>query len=222
MKKLYFIYLAAFISIVFISCEKDIITNDCVKGSKNIIYDYRKLSSYNSIDFEGAGNIFITQGQSDTLIIETDDNIAPLIKTDVMNSRLYIKPSESICPTSLQILATMEDINYLNFSGSGSIISTDSLYLDDIDIKIEGSGKVRMFGKARSITAGIDGSGNLELIDMTTDSAYVVINGSGDISVHATKYLKAVINGSGHIYYSGNPITKETQINGSGNIINVP
>ncbi|TAL69248.1 MAG: DUF2807 domain-containing protein [Bacteroidetes bacterium] len=222
MDKKYYLVIIILLTILISSCEKNIISNDCVKGSKKIIYDYRKLPSYNSIDFDGAGNIFIAHGQSDTIIIETDDNIAPLVKTDVINSILYIKPIESICPNSLQFLVTMEDFRFLDFSGSGSIITTDSLNLDDIDINIEGSGKVRLFGKAGNITAGLDGSGNLELIDMPADSAYVVINGSGNIYVYSTKYLKAIINGSGNIYYKGNPEIKETQINGSGNIINIP
>src|SRR3989339_814583 len=201
MKKKYFSVVVILLTGILCSCEKDIISDSCIKGTKNIIYEYRILPDFHSIDFDGSGNLFITQGQNDTLIIETDDNIAPLIQTTVSNNKLYINPTKSICPTSLNILATMKEIKYLNLAGSGNI---------------------NLSGAANKITAGLDGSGNIELMDLLTDSAYVVINGSGNIRINASKYLKAIINGSGNIYYKGNPDIKETQINGSGNIINIP
>ncbi|OGU16960.1 MAG: hypothetical protein A2X61_10650 [Ignavibacteria bacterium GWB2_35_12] len=222
MKKKYFSVVVILLTGILCSCEKDIISDSCIKGTKNIIYEYRILPDFHSIDFDGSGNLFITQGQNDTLIIETDDNIAPLIQTTVSNNKLYINPTKSICPTSLNILATMKEIKYLNLAGSGNITSSDTLKLEDVEIEIDGSGNINLYGAANKITAGLDGSGNIELMDLLTDSAYVVINGSGNIRINASKYLKAIINGSGNIYYKGNPDIKETQINGSGNIINIP
>jgi hypothetical protein len=218
-KNIYTLLLFSFV-ILFNSCYE--INHDCTIGSRNIIYDTRVLPGFYSIVLEGTGNLFITQEQSDSLIIETDDNIAPIIKTSVRDSMLYIKPSDQICPTKLNISAYMEKIKYLNLSGSGNIVSADTLNLEDVDIEIDGSGNINLFGSAHKVTAGLDGSGNIELLDMAADSAYIVINGSGNIKVNASKYLKAIINGSGNIYYKGNPIVKEIQINGSGNVINLP
>lgn len=221
MKKIFYSIVLITLIIFICSCIETV-HRDCIKGSKNIIYDYRIQSVFHSIDFDGSGNLFITQGQNDSLIIETDDNIIPYIQTNVSNNMLFIHSTESICPTSLNILAYMKDIKYLDLAGSGNITSSDTLNLEDVEIEIKGSGNVDLYGTANKITAGLDGSGNIELLDLIADSAYVVINGSGNIRVNAKKYLKAIINGSGNIYYKGNPEIKETQINGSGNIINVP
>ncbi len=116
----------------------------------------------------------------------------------------------------------MQEIKYLKLSGSGNIASSDTLNLGKIDIEIDGSGNVTLQGAAHFVTVSLDGSGNIELLELPADSAYVVINGSGNIKVNASKYLKAIINGSGNIYCKGNPVVKETKINGSGYIINLP
>jgi hypothetical protein len=192
-----------------------------VKGSRNIVYDYRVLSNYNSIITNGFANIFISQEQNDTLIIETDDNIAPLIHTSINNGILNIE-TESICPTILNYRVYMTNINQLSLGGSGNIVSVDTLHIQNMDINFDGSGNVELFGSCNKYKIYLNGSGNLELLEFVTDTAFVEINGSGTIRVNARKYLKAYINGSGNIYYKGNPIVKEIEINGSGNIINIP
>lgn len=215
-------YSIALLSLVitFSACN-DTLNNDCIKGSKIIIYDYRILPYFHSIESEGSGNIFLSQEQNDTLIIETDDNIAPLIQTTVNNGKLSIE-SESICPSRLNFRVFMMNINNLVLGGSGNIVSVDTLHTDQLNINIDGSGTVDLFGTSNQYAISLNGSGNIELMNFITDSAHVNINGSGTIRVNAVKYLYAHINGSGNIYYKGNPLVKDLNINGSGQIINLP
>jgi hypothetical protein len=44
------------------------------------------------------------------------------------------------------------------------------------------------------------------------------VSGSGDADVYASNSLKARVNGSGDIDYSGNPNTSDTKVLGSGSI----
>ena len=220
MKKIFLLFVIVSITFVIFSCDK-ITNNDCVKGSKNIVYENRILPDFHSIISNGSGNFYISQGQTDSLIIGTDDNILPLIHTSVNNGKLYIE-SESICPTQLNYRVYMKSIRQFSLGGSGNIVASDTIHTDNLNIDIDGSGTVDLFGTSGIYSVSLNGSGNIELMNFITDSAQVTVNGSGTIRVNATKYLYAYINGSGNIYYKGNPIVKNLKINGSGQIINVP
>lgn len=220
MKKIFLLFAIVFITLVLCSCD-EITNKDCTKGSKNIVYENRVIPGYNSIITECGGNYYISQEENDTLIIQTDDNIVPLIHTSLYKEILKIE-SESICPTILNFRAYMKIISRLSLGGSGNIVAADTLHTDNLDIDIDGSGTVDLFGTCKYYTISLNGSGNIELLNFISDSANVTINGSGNIRVNATKYLYAYINGSGNIYYKGNPTVKNIKINGSGQIINVP
>ena len=63
------------------------------------------------------------------------------------------------------------------------------------------------------------GSGNVKSFGFIVQKAEDDIKGSGDASVNVTQDLKVRINGSGSVYYQGNPPVVNSQISGSGKLI---
>jgi hypothetical protein len=50
-------------------------------GSGNVIREERKLSSFNKIEVSGAFDVKLIQGTSTSVVVEADDNLMPLIRT---------------------------------------------------------------------------------------------------------------------------------------------
>ncbi|NOZ45988.1 MAG: DUF2807 domain-containing protein [Chlorobi bacterium] len=229
MKHLYFIISALF---VFSSCNLRY-----TKGSGNIITENREVAPFSEINLKGSGNIVLTQGTQQQIEIAADDNIIPLISTEVRNGTLIISTKGGIIrPTKLNYDITIPEISSLKISGSGRIEGNEKISCEDLDLKISGSGNINLFVSAEEINAKISGSGKMKLKgasedlevkisgsgdldakDLLVENALIKVSGAGECYVNASENLNAHVSGSGNIYYIGNPDIS-TKISGSGSV----
>ncbi len=91
----------------------------------------------------------------------------------------------------------------LHINGSGDAVL--DLETEQLEININGSGDVRLAGSAQRQDIFISGSGKVEAFELWTSVTSIVISGSGDCRVYAEDELAVRINGSGSVYYKGNP-----------------
>ena len=209
-----------------------------VEGSGNIITDEREVSEFNKVHLKGSGNVFLSLGEKQSLIIKTDDNIMPLIKTDVSGKKLTISNGKHhLRPTVFEVFITVKNLEDVTISGSGDVRGNDRFVAEaffaeisgsgDIDLEVEtgmleskisGSGTIHLSGKAEDYTVSISGSGEINAFDVQAKTVSVKISGSGNCRVYATESLDAKISGSGDVYYKGRPQIN-TRISGSGSII---
>jgi hypothetical protein len=189
------------------------------RGSGKIISEAIDVSGFTGVALESTGDITITQGESESLSIETDDNLLPLLTSKVKNGVLilgtqdeaYIEPSKGIRYT-----ITVKSLESLEISGSGDIQASD-LTLDALTIDISGSGDIKLSGTVNTQSIEISGSGNYNGCTLQSEGSSVSISGSGDIRVAATETLSIDISGSGDVTYLGNPQLSQ-DISGVGDI----
>lgn len=210
----------------------------CEKGSGNIDKYEVNLTNFNVVNLRNSAKIFITQGEDEKIVIETDDNIYPYLITETQEGELILDNEKSICPQKLNYYITMKDIKGFKVLGSGNIVAKTPLLSDNLFIKISGSGDikfdtinvlkfgVKIFGSgdvkvkgiAERFASEINGSGNILARDLKCDYANIETNGSGDVRLDVSKELKVEINGSGYVFYYGNPSNINIRTRGSGKV----
>jgi hypothetical protein len=223
-----------------------IITTGCVvvipgvtvEGSGNIITEEREVAEFTKVRLKGSGNVILTQGQTQSLQVKTDDNIMPLIETDVSGKKLTISHGKHhLRPTRFEVHITVKNLEGVAISGSGDISGesrfvTDTFYAEisgsgDMDFEVEtdklaskisGSGSIHLSGKAEDYTLSISGSGAVNAFDVKAENVSVKISGSGDCRITASETLNAKISGSGDVYYRGRPQIN-IKISGSGSLV---
>jgi hypothetical protein len=215
-----------------------IVNGNSTQGSGNIITGEREVSEFNKLHLKGSGNVFLSLGEKQSLIIKTDDNIMPLIETYVSGKKLTISHGKHhLRPTLFEVFITVKNLEDVTISGSGDMRGKDRFVADafyaeisgsgamDLEVetgmlesKISGSGSIHLSGKAEDYTASISGSGQIKAFDVQAKTVSVKISGSGDCRVYATESLDAKISGSGDVYYKGRPRI-DTKISGSGSLI---
>ncbi len=230
MKK--YILIITLISLTFSACFFD-----HIKGSGNIVSEERVVPVFNEISIKGAGTIILTQGDSQSLKIETDDNILPAITTEVSRDKLIISTQGSILNfTSLVYEITLPVIYGIEVSGSAKVHGNEKINAEDIDLKISGSGeiilllsavevntnitgsgKIKLNGAAEEIRIKISGSGDCDAKEFSCEDARVKVTGSGNCKINATENLDVSVSGSGDVYYYSNPDIS-TSISGSGTV----
>jgi hypothetical protein len=213
---------------------------NAVTGSGKVVQETRSVSGFDQIELAISGDAYIQQGDSESLTIEGEDNILPLITTNVQGSRLVIgsKPGTSFgIMRTLVFHITVKDLRGLEISGSGNF-NVGQVQSDDMNLQISGSGVIKFDQlAAQSLTSNINGSGTIQVSAGSVDRqsieipgsgnfkadqlksqvASVHLDGSGNASLWATGQLDVQVNGSGNVDYYGSPQVNSV-INGSGSV----
>jgi hypothetical protein len=205
-----------------------------VNGSGKSITQSRTVANFQYVSLEGMGDIAIVQGSTESLTIEAEDNVMPLIKTEVKNGILSIRFDQKdwkdvIRPTKpIKFALGVKTLNGVELSGAGNIVAP-SLKTGVLSIKISGAGTVKIDKlEATDLSTSVSGLGNVELsgavakqtVDLTGAGQYlagdvagraakITLSGGGNATVWATESLDVTINGAGQVsYFAGPKLTK--------------
>jgi|GEM_PF-6247102 len=207
------------------SCDDD---DDKIIGGGSIVKEIVEVPSFSKINLLGVAEIEIEKGPSLQVLVQDYENIVQYLEVKVQGNTLDIRTADDIIlQNSLaKVYITMPDVRIagITSSGSGNIILKSGI--NDIgSIKINGSGD--LFSEAEEVamtdhlTVDITGSGNVGLANVRCNTATCNIIGSGDITLSISRRLAVNIKGSGNIYYYGSDVEVETNISGSGKVVNL-
>ena len=211
-----------------------------VVGSGKVINENRPVSGFTSVLVSGSGQAEITIGDKESLVIEAEDNILPLIETSVQNGKLTIgmKPNTSITTIrGIRYTITVKSLTGVETSGSADVTVTNTASADSftastsgsgaiklsdvqaetLNIHTSGSGNIAAAGKAGTVSVTTSGSGNVSGANLQCDSATATTSGSGNITLWVTSSLTARTSGSGNVNYYGQPTVTRSE-SGSGRV----
>ncbi|MDH3283387.1 MAG: DUF2807 domain-containing protein [Acidobacteriota bacterium] len=191
---------------------------DAIRGSGKIATETREISSFESLVVTGAADVELSIGEPLSLWIEADDNLLPLVTTDVRGERLVVSSRGSYSTRhGVRVRVAAPAVSSVKLAGSGTI-TIEGLDGGELELTVAGSGDIVVTGEVDSLDASVGGSGDIDGSRLVSRSVRARIAGSGDIDVHATEALTATIAGSGEITYRGDPPSIERSIAGSGSI----
>lgn len=199
----------------------------------------RVLPPFHGLSVSCHCSVLLEKGREQSLSIEGDQNLLPHIKTDVSKDGALVVSSD-VCFRSMmgiRIRLMMTDVTTLSLSGAAKSRNETSFETDFLNLFVNGSGKMNLKIKAKTITTTIAGSGkidiegeaeNCQLIvsgsgkydasELSAAEYQVTIKGSGKCRIKVLEKLHAAISGSGKLYYKGNPQVLQSNISGSGRI----
>jgi hypothetical protein len=215
------------------------VASSVVTGSGNVRTEDRQVSNFTALNLTGVGDVTITQGDSESFSIEAEDNLIPLIETEVRGGVLLIglRNSTAIVPRkNITMKVGLKKLDNLTLSGAGNIHSAgitsdrlsltltgagglqiDKLSASQLTLVLSGTGGAKLAGEVSNQTATLSGVGNYSASELKSSAAKVAISGAGDATVWATDKLDATISGVGSVKYYGSPsLTK--QISGAGQV----
>jgi hypothetical protein len=187
------------------------------RGSGTVITESRTVNDFSEIALSGSGEVVVDVNGTESLTITAEDNILPLLTTEVRSGRLELSTRSSISPT-VTIVYTISAavLNGVSIDGSGDITAT-GITADSFDAEISGSGQIEVAGTADELTVDISGSGRFEGEALVTATGTADVSGSGHAIVNVSDNLNADVSGSGTVEYIGNP-NLNSAISGSGDI----
>ena len=188
-----------------------------VLGSGKLLKEKRSVDSFNSISTEGAFDIEVVCQKPQEVEISGDDNILPLVSTEVSNNVLHVRSLRNYStsePLTLKISAP--DLVGIHSSGAGTI-EVSGLKNDRFEIDVNGAPTIRASGETKALKIDANGAGNIDTHKLRAARVEVESKGVSGVEVYAMEQLDVTVSGPSHVTYRGNPVVNKT-VRGPGSV----
>ncbi len=214
-------------------------TNKGISGEGALVRKTLDLAAISGVELAVSGNVYVRQGNSQSVEVEAQANIIELLSRDVSNGNWKIRFTQNVRDYGrLNVYITVVDLKMLAVSGSGNLRTETPIQAEeavkliisgsgDIEATLEaksamavisGSGGIALKGKAQNFEGVISGSGHIDAFGLVSTEARVTLSGSGNCEVNVAELLQVTSSGSGSVYYSGSPRIN-SRISGSGDVV---
>jgi hypothetical protein len=211
-----------------------------IQGSGKIVQQTRQLGHFSGLATSVSGDIEVRSGSTESITIETDDNILPLLETVVEKGTLRIRPvkrNQQLETRRMKMVLQVRSLDHISVAGSGSV-NADQLRGERVQLDVGGSGSINLRqldsqsvavavggsgdlrvngGKTERLQVSIGGSGEVQAGKLGAREVSVSIGGSGQATVWATQALSVSVAGSGDVEYYGDPQVSKNVL-GSGSV----
>lgn len=209
-----------------------------VTGSGKVVSEERKAGYFNAVKVSSGIDVYLSQGQKESITVEADDNLHEYIVTEVRNNTLKVYSKANIRKAEAKkVYVTIKDVEKISVSSAGDVygetlIKADELSLSassagDIKLKVEvirlkcrirSSGDIDLEGIADELEANLSSAGDLKAFGLKTRIADVSTSSAGDARITVTEKLRARASSAGDIYYKGNPKQVDAHSSSAGGI----
>lgn len=186
-----------------------------VHGSGIRKTEKRELASFKAIDTTGAYEVEVICQKPVAFEIEADDNLLPLIQTDVRDGVLYVrsdKPYNSRKAVTLRI--SIPNLERIKSTGAGKFHIAD-VKNDKFAIDSTGASNVTALGETKNLQIHSTGAGKIDASQLHAQRADVSSSGVASVDVNASDQLDVNVSGAGRVSYSGDPKVNKN-VSGAG------
>lgn len=210
---------------------------------RSVITQTRDVAQFDAIKVSAVFKVIFTQGEPQSLKIETDEELMDHVSTTVSGTTLDISTQGSIRnPTRMMIYITAKELKSLTMSGASKFsttnkITTPQLSLDlsgvayanitaDVNMlscNLSGVSKIEIQGVGDQLTADISGTSKLLASKFEVKDAKVNASGVSNAYVNASKSVSADASGVSNIKYVSheNMEVKKNSSSRTSNIISI-
>ncbi len=216
------------------------ITTSNSDKSEGLATEERSISEFSKLSIHGVFNLYLSQGDKESLRIEADENTMDKITIKNIGEKLVIELDEGIeffDRDEINIYLRITEIDSFEFEGVGNIKTEEVLRLTKLDLKGDGVGNtkleieadrieaefnlvgnVTLSGKVETIDLKNNGLGNVDASDLKAQYLTLNTNGIGNVEVYSEKEISITANGIGKVTYDGDAEVKNLNRSGIGKV----
>lgn len=220
--------------------------NDCFHGTGNTATEFREAGAFKSIELSGNINLRFRQDSTAALKVTAGENLLDGIETRIENNTLFIS-NKNRCnwvrkfntPITVEVASTELNLLFIR-DATGDVKFEDTLRVKDFrldsfsglgtyDLLLDvesavlaihtGPSDLKVAGRAGYVINYQLGYGKNDCERLLTDYTIAVNKGTNDLRVNAGNRLDVKLEGTGDIYYAGDPVELNKQVSGKGKLI---
>lgn len=198
---------------------------DRISGNGNVEKVVRDINDFHSISVSNGLDLFISQGNSEGVIVEADSNLHEIIKTEVRDGVLRIYTKKQIQKAKARkIHVTVKNLERLNSSAGSDVKSVGVLQLNNFMVDVSSGADVNLEvigneikgsassgsdlilrGRANVFWANSSSGADLTAFELEANEVYAEASSGADTRVWAVKSLNASASSGGDVVFRGNP-----------------
>jgi len=216
-----------------------------IVGSGELVTEEKDFTDFTIVEVGWGFEVEITQSDSYSINITTDDNMLDHIEVSSPDNKLTIglKWGYSYQDVTLRAEITMPDLYELELSGGthgtiegftssheftvdlsgGSHLSGDFTTSGDAQFTLSGGSHVTgLDGAANDLTISGSGGSHLDLSDFTVHDATVNLSGGSHATINLDGRLDGDLSGGSHLLYIGDPTMGDINTSGDSTVEEKP
>jgi hypothetical protein len=221
-----------------VSCRIDGQSWKSVHGNHKVTKSERSTGSFTGIKVSSGVDVYLRQGDTQSVTVEADENLHEYILTEVKDDVLHVYTEANIRDAERErVYVTMKEIKSVTTSSAGDVVGetpvkTDELelsassagdinlevYAKEVEVDISSSGDMTLKGEAEKLKADLSSAGDLKAYDLKTREADVSVSSAGDADINVSDKLTARASSAGDIRYMGNPVQVDAHSSSAGGI----
>ncbi len=198
----------------------------------------RKTDSFTGIKVSSGIDVYLKQGNDESVSVEADENLHEYILTEVRGGVLNVYSEYNIRSAERKrVYVTMKEVQSVRTSSAGDVIgespiNTDRLELSAssagdikldvsakmIDVDISSSGDISLTGETDKLRADLSSAGDLKAYDLMAREADISVSSAGDADVNVSERITARASSAGDINYKGDPKYVDAHSSSAGGI----
>lgn len=208
-------------------------------GNGNLVTQDRKISEdFTEVKASAGLDVYLTQGQENKVVVESDENLQRHIEARVLNGVLKVGTRKNIRRSkATKVYITFKNLDKIEASSGAdiqgnSIIKSQSLSLkassgaeielevfsQDLTMKASSGGDLKIIGKATSLTVNASSGSEINAKELMVLNCIAKASSGAKISISVKEKIDAKASSGGEINYFGNPTMTSTDKTSSGSV----
>lgn len=210
-----------------------------VIGNKKVVTHERKANdTFDKIHVSQGINLFIRLSNENTIVVEADENLQNIIKTEIKDGVLKIYTKETIFKASAKnVYVSLKEIKEIKASSGSFVRSENTLISEYLSLKSSSGSEINISTNAEEITSSSSSGSEIKLegktqihnaiassgseinaLQLKSNEASAKVSSGASIEIHSSGLLNARASSGGSIEFVGNPKKIEKITSSGGDI----
>jgi len=186
-------------------------------GSGNVVTEKRNVSGFKAIDVGGVFKVDVIAQKDFAVEVEADDNLLPLIKTEVSDGVLRIEADKRLSSKNIRIRVSAPDLEKIEASGVSSV-SLAAVKNSSLAVDCSGASKISVEGETAKLNVDASGASHVDAQNLKATDVVASAGGASHVNVNVFGNLNADSTGASTINYSGTPTSVHKSASGASGI----
>ncbi len=202
-----------------VACDE--IFNENIDGKGPIVSNNITVGQFDEVEVSNAMNLFIRQGDKQTVVIKSQANIFERVHAKTRDGRLEIELEQgNYHNTDISVYVTVPNIKYIGGSGASQVELSHFDKMRSLELDFSGATKFIAVGPETEIDqlfVDISGAGEMNAFLLKCKKINLDLSGASSCEIYATENLNLDISGASEVRYKGKPRIKQ-DISGASSV----
>jgi hypothetical protein len=178
-----------------------------VTGTGSVVTESRAVHGFSAVELNGAAHLIVEQTGVESLSVTAEDNILPLVRSEVRNGRLVLGFESQVgLSITREVLfrLTVRELTKVEASGASQVEIRD-VDSAELTLRISGASSVSAQGTVERARVSLAGASHCAAPDLRTKELTADLSGASYALVRASDALDASVSGASVLEYFGDP-----------------